>query len=251
MKFRREDGILEARLHTDDGPFQWGLDAQRGLISVMFDINNDPETECLIITGTGTSFLDEKFNDEDWRRHGLKGPFTSAQGYDIFYYVQTREPSAFINMNIPVIAAVNGPSVIHAEIALLNDIVICSEETYFSDAHWAGMGIVPGDGVHIFWRELLGPNRGKHFLLTGQKIEAQEALQLGIVGEVLPLDKLNDRAWEIARDVFMNKDRIQRRLTKGLLAQPWKELFAKEQASGLAHESLACMEHWPLDETAS
>lgn len=114
------------------------------------------------------------------------------------------------------------------------------------DGHWDGLGIVPGDGVHTLFRELLGPNRGRYFMLMGQKIAAREALALGLVGEVLSSEQLLPRAWDIARNVFMNKNRVQRRLTRSLLMQPWRELFTKELFSGMTHESLACFDYWPM-----
>lgn len=245
LAFRREDGILEARFHTNGGPFQWNLDAHRGLIPAMADINNDPETECLIITGTGDSFL-ASLDVDNWRAHGFMEPFSSHQAYDIMYHDQTREPFALLDLKIPVIAAINGPVILHAELALLNDIVICSENTYFYEGHWDGMGIVPGDGVHTLFRELLGHNRGRYFLLMGQKLSADEALTLGLVGEVLPPNQLVDRAWEIARTVFMTKNRVQRRLTRGLLIQPWRELYVSEISRGMAHEALGCFSYWPM-----
>lgn len=247
FRFKRENGILEARLHTNDGPLKWGLEVHRAIIPAMADINNDPDNECVIITGTGDSFLAE-FDKESWVRHDFHKPFSSYHGYDIFYFDQTREPFALLDLKIPVIAAVNGPCIVHAELALLNDLVICSDNTHFYEGHWDGLGIVPGDGVHTLFRELLGPNRGRYFLLTGQRIHAEEAKALGLVGEVLPHDKLLDRAWELAETIFMSKNRIQRRLTRSLLIQPWRELFVKELPFGMAHESLACYDYWPMSD---
>jgi enoyl-CoA hydratase/carnithine racemase len=83
----------------------------------------------------------------------------------------------------------------------------------------------------------------------GQKIHAAEALTLGLVGEVLPQKDVLGRAWEIAEKVFMSKNRIQRRLTRSLLIQPWRELFTKELFSGMAHESLACYDFWPMSKS--
>lgn len=247
IRFRRENGILEVRFHTNDAEFEWSLEAHRGIIPAMFDVNNDPENECIVLTGTGDEFL-ARFLQESWIKHGFHRPFSSYHGYDIFYFDQTREPFALLDLKIPVVAAINGPSIVHAELALLNDIVICSDNTHFYEGHWDGLGIVPGDGVHTLFRELLGPNRGRYFLLMGQKIHADEALALGLVGEVLPRERLLDRAWEIAETVFMSKNRIQRRLTRSLLIQPWRELFVKELPSGMAHESLACFDYWPMSD---
>ncbi len=91
-----------------------------------------------------------------------------------------------LNIEVPMIAAVNGPALIHAELAVLCDIVIASENAAFQDAPHFPNGIVPGDGVHVVWPLVLGPNRGRYFLLTGQKLSAREALDLGVVSEVVP-----------------------------------------------------------------
>ena len=61
-------------------------------------------------------------------------------------------------------------------------------------------GLVPGDGMHIVYPMLLGMNRGRYFLLTGQAIEADEAKQLGLVNEVMPQSELIGRAWVLAEN---------------------------------------------------
>lgn len=187
------------------------------------------------------------FDPESLKREGYSevDALNSRQAYDLFYQDQTRMPLQLLDLRMPVISAINGPIHFHPEIALLNDIVICSSNTYFYENHWDNVGIVPGDGVHTLFRELLGQNRGRYFLLMGGKIDAEEAKSLGLVGEVLAPDDLLPRAWEIARKVFMSKNRVHRRLTRSLLVQPWRELFTKELFSGMAHESFACMAHWP------
>jgi enoyl-CoA hydratase/carnithine racemase len=243
--FKREDGILEVRMHTNGGPSTWDLELHRAFIPAFADIHHDPENECLIITGTGDAFLAE-FDAASWDRNGFREPFEHRHGYDVFYFDQTKEPWALLNLEIPVIAAVNGPCIIHAELALLNDIVIASDTTTFKDGHYTGMGIVPGDGVHTLFRELLGHNRGKYFLLTGETLDAQQALDLGLVSEVVPHDQLLDRAWEIARTIFMARNRIQRRVTRSVLIQPWRELFQKELTFGQGLESWACHDYWPM-----
>jgi enoyl-CoA hydratase/carnithine racemase len=79
---------------------------------------------------------------------------------------------------------VNGPVNIHAELAVLSDIVLASENAAFQDAPHFPNGLVPADGVHVIWPYLLGRNRGRYFLLTGERLSAQEALRLGVVAEV-------------------------------------------------------------------
>ena len=61
---------------------------------------------------------------------------------------------------------------------------------------------MPGDGVHVVWPMVLGSNRGRYFLLTGQPLSAQDALELGVVSEVLPRLELLPRAWELAKMII-------------------------------------------------
>lgn len=246
--FKRENGVLEVRMHSEGGPARWDLELHKAFIPVFADIHHDPENECVIITGTGDTFLDT-FDEDSWTRNDFRTEFEHRHGYDVFYVDQTKEPFALLNLEIPIIAAVNGPLFIHAELALLNDIVLASEHATIKDSHFSGVGIVPGDGVHTLFRELLGHNRGKYFLYTGQTLDAQDCLELGLVNEVVPHDKLLDRAWELATDLFMTRDRIQRRITRAVFIQPWRELFTKELAFGQGFESWACHNYWPMKDS--
>ena len=84
-----------------------------------------------------------------------------------------------------MIAAVNGPALIHAELALLCDIVLATGCGFRFLPHFPG-GLVPGSSVHVVFPLLLGANRGRYFLLMGEKIDAKEAKHLGLVGEEMP-----------------------------------------------------------------
>jgi len=104
-----------------------------------------------------------------------------------------------LNIEIPVISAINGPAWRHSEIPLLCDIVLAAETAQFQDSAHFTSEVVPGDGMHIVYPLLLGMNRGRYFLMTGQTLDAAEALRLGLVAEVLPPDKLMARAWSSPR----------------------------------------------------
>lgn len=137
-----------------------------------------------------------------------------------------------------MIAAINGPANGgHAEL-LLSDVVLVSENFTYRDAHISGGG-PPGDGGQLILRGSLGLNRSNYYLVTGKTITAQDALRLGLVGEVLPADRLLPRAWEIAQGLIDGKTRAQRRLIRAVIAQPWREIVVKEMALSMAHETLA------------
>jgi enoyl-CoA hydratase/carnithine racemase len=95
--------------------------------------------------------------------------------------------------------------------------------------------------MQIVWTTLLGLNRGRYFLLTGQTIDASHALELGVVGEVLPSDRLVARAWELAEQ-WAQHSRSTLYGTRTALTTEWRRLFAEQLHTGLTHESLAGVE---------
>lgn len=82
-----------------------------------------------------------------------------------------------LGIGVPVIGTVKGNTFIHAELAIMSDIVIAGEDTCLADKAHTAIGISSSDAVHVIWPELLGLNRGRHFLLTGADIDAWEALR--------------------------------------------------------------------------
>ncbi len=147
-----------------------------------------------------------------------------------------------LKIPVPVIGAVNGPAFIHAELVAMSDIVICSEHASFADkGHMALNGITPGDGAHVWWPLVLGPNRSRHFLLTGAEIGAHEAQRLGIAAEVVPHGELNTRAWEVALELA-GKPELALRTTRLLFTRNIRDAFARDVSLGLALEALSGMD---------
>ena len=101
----------------------------------------------------------------------------------------------------PVIAAVRGPTVgIGMSIAMCCDLVIASETTRFAQI-FRRIGLAPDGGAIWFLNHRLGMAKAKELVFTGRFVEAAEALQLGLVNEVVPDDQLMDRAEALARDL--------------------------------------------------
>jgi enoyl-CoA hydratase/carnithine racemase len=238
VRMRREDGILEVRLHTDDGPLVWGAGPHTELGSCFDDVGRDPENRVVILTGTGDRFISRV--DKSWA-----GTMTPAK-WDTIYFNGKRLLQNLLDIEVPVIAAINGPAHVHSELAVLSDITLATTETTFQDAPHFRLGTVPGDGVHVVWQALLGPNRGRYFLLTGQRLGAEEALRLGVVNEVLAPDTLLDRAWEIARDLARQADTTLR-YTRVALTQNLKRLLLDSVGYGLALEGLNAHATWPAE----
>jgi len=237
---RDEAGVLEIQLHTDGGPLVWGEGPHSELPDVFTAIASDPDTRVVILTGTGDRFIADL--DDSW-----VGAMTPAKWAKI-YSDGRRLLQRLLDIEVPVIGVLNGPATVHAELAVLSDIVLAADSTYISDAPHFRYGTVPSDGVHIIWPMLLGLNRGRYFLLRGQRLSAEEALQLGVVNEVLPDGEVLARARTIAGELARQPATVLR-YTRDALTQPIRRALVEGVSHGLALEGLGAFESWPTGET--
>ncbi len=221
----REDGVITLRMHTDGGPVVWGMEMHRVLIQAWQDIGNDPDNDVMILTSTDPYWIGKVDEDEE---NDL------CFDYDTYYRLTTKLVESLIfDVDIPTIAAVNGPGY-HTELALLCDITICCEEAVFQDGHFL-IGFVPGDGQLMTFQELIGVKRSGYALYTGQKIEAWKALEWGMVNEIVAKEKLLDRARELAA-MIMRQPRATRCMTHHLLTRPWKQRLIADFQAHVTHE---------------
>ena len=232
VKFERRNGILQVTFHSHGASLKWGGPAHGEFGYAFADIGSDPENRVVIITGTGDDYCAE------WEGTiGRRTPKT----WDQTYWRGKRLLVNLLEIEVPIIGAVNGPALIHAEIPVLSDIVLASENATFQDAPHFPQGIVPGDGVNVIWPLLLGQNRGRYFLLTGQTLSATEARELGVVAEVLPRDRLLPRAWELAEQLAEKQD-LTLRYSRVAMTLQLKRQMHDMLGYGLALEGLAAVD---------
>jgi enoyl-CoA hydratase/carnithine racemase len=231
---KTDDNILLFQIHADDGPFVWDWKTHHSFGQVCADIAGDRELSVVIFTGTGDSFMD-RFGSTDPTREFPAHEDPGAEALDETGWAGAQRHLNLLDIQVPVIAAVNGPAIVHAELPMMCDIVLASDTAYFQDGAHIPRGVVPGDGAHIVWPMVLGNNRGRYFLLTGQKLTAEEAMEYGAVNEVLPKKRLMDRAWELARYLAMRPP-LTLRLTRSILVQEFKRAAVNDLTLGVYQE---------------
>jgi enoyl-CoA hydratase/carnithine racemase len=234
---RSADGVLTITFHTDGGPIVWGLETVEELGYLWGDVGADPDNKVIIATGTGATFI------------GSMAVSTGTLDAEVWERIASNVRRMYKNhlsIEVPMIAAVNGPARLHSEQALLCDIVIASNTAEFQDSPHFMSGLVPGDGVQIIYNHLLGANRARYFLYMGQTIPAQRALELGLVSEVHPQEKLLGRAREIAQ-YMLKQPPLVRRYTRQVSIEPIRRMYSEYLEHGLGLEGLGAWGGWPLD----
>lgn len=230
---RDDQGVLLMRLHSDGGPLVWSEQCHAELGRCFAQVGADRANRVVVMTGTGDVWCEEI----DFTSFSLNTP----EEWDHIFYDGRQLLSNLLDIEVPIISAINGPARMHPEIPVMSDIVLASDTTYFHDGPHFPSGIVPGDGAHVVWTHLLGPNRGRYFLLMDEELTAQDARIAGVVGEVLPAGEVLDRAMEIAH-IFAAKTDLALRYSRVILTQRFKRLLSEGLSMGLGLEALAAVD---------
>jgi enoyl-CoA hydratase/carnithine racemase len=227
---RSKTGVLEVALHTDGGTVVFNGYTHEQFVDLFHAIASDPDNRVVILTGSGGAFM-ESISPEGF-------DFFTPQGYDKIYREGKKVFMNILDIEVPLIAAVNGPVRLHSEYILLSDIVLATPSTVFQDKPHFEFGIVPGDGVHLLWPEVIGTIRGRHFILTRQEIDAQTAKEWGAINEVVPADELLARAREIAEELAKLPP-LTTRYTRIALTQKLRRIIDEGVGYGLALEGIS------------
>ncbi len=230
----RKNGILLVRMHTDGGSVMWSPWMHRQLIDAWAAIGGDLENEVMILTATGKYWfaMHDKEAFREWdaggnpdiRYDGLRRPLKSVENF-------------LYGIDIPTIGVLNGPGPSHTNFAFLCDITLCAPDVIIRDHHFSG-GLVPGDSIGLLLQGILGAKRAGSLLYSINHITAKQALEYGLVNEILPREKLLDRAWNIAEEI-MKQPRSIRRMTSLLVKRPLRRLIFNDYQQHITSEMYA------------
>lgn len=162
------------------------------LTALFRELTREDEARAVVLTGRGRAF--SAGGDFDW--------LPSLDDLEKLEHLR-RDAKQMIwdllDVQLPIVAALNGPAVgLGASLALLCDVIFMAETATLADPH-VRVGIVAGDGGAAIWPLAVGPARAKQYLLTGDAVTADEALRIGLVNRVVPASELQDEALAFAQ----------------------------------------------------
>ncbi len=202
-------------------------------------ISADKSVRAVIITGAGSAFsAGGDIRVMQKQAHSDVLPTTIREDYR--QGIQ-RLPLALFNLEVPVIAAVNGPAIgAGLDLACMCDLRIASEKAKFAES-FVKLGIIPGDGGAWLLPRVVGMARAAELAFTAEVIDAQCALAWGLVSRVVPEEQLMAEAHALAQRIVVHPPQAMR-MTKRLMREALHtrldtllELSASYQA--LAHKT--------------
>lgn len=202
-------------------------------------INADRDLRCAILTGAGKAFSAGGNLKAMRERTGsfAGSPAQIREGYRSSIHRMVR---ALWNIEIPLIAAVNGPAIgLGNDVACLADLRIAADSAVFG-ASFLKVGLVPGDGGAWILPRTIGMARAAELFFTGDTIDAPTALAWGLVSKVVPADRLLDEARAFAARICRQPPDVLR-MTKRLMREGLAASFDTIMEMSAAMQSLAHM----------
>lgn len=193
-----------------------GNTAVEEIVQACADIARDTSIRAVILTGEGPVFS-AGGNLKDMLRYQTERPAADKVREEYRNGIQ-RIPKMLYNLDVPTIAAVNGPAIgAGLDLATMCDIRIASEKATFAES-FVKVGIVPGDGGAWLLPRAVGMSKACEMAFTGESLSAQEALECRLVSRVVPHERLMEEAMALAERIAANPAGVLR-MTKRLLRE--------------------------------
>lgn len=185
-------------------------------LSALDRIHQDRSVRAVIITGAGAAFSSGG-NVKDMERHA-SGQLSGMEIRQNYRCGIQRLPLALFNLEVPVIAAVNGAAIgAGLDLACMCDIRIASTQAKFAES-FVKLGLIPGDGGAWLLQRIIGISRAAELTFTAQMIDADQALAWNLVSRVVPPPDLLPSAYELAERIASNPPNAVR-LAKRLMRE--------------------------------
>ena len=218
LQIEREDGIVTVRMnHPDTRNALTTPEQIQEFVDLCAELRRDKSARVMVLTGNGSAFC-AGGNVKDMHERG--GIFAGSP-YELRNTYRDgiqRIPLAIYELDIPVIAAVNGPAIgAGLDLACMCDIRLAAPKAIFAES-FVRLGIVPGDGGAWLLPRIIGIPKASLMAFTGDAIDAAKALEWGLVEQVCTHETLQTEAQALARRIASNPGHALR-LCKRLLRE--------------------------------
>ena len=214
----RDGAVLTARLNRPETRNALTEPAQMQEIEDLCrQVRADTGIKAMVLTGEGSAFC-AGGNVKDMQQRGGIFAGSPYEVRDSYRATIQRIPLALYELDVPIVAAVNGPAIgAGLDLACMCDIRIAGARATFAES-FVKVGIVPGDGGAWLLPRVVGLPRASLMAFTGDTLDAAQALAWGLVAEVVPDDQLQAHAQALAQRIAANPGHALR-LTKRLLRE--------------------------------
>lgn len=218
LQYQEQDGIVTLTINRPEqrNPVS-DMDMIDALCNALARADADLQTRVVILTGAGSAFSTGGNIHSMQPGGGLVDRSAVRTRYNYRNGIQ-RLPLLFEQLEVPVLAAVNGPAIgAGCDLACMCDIRIASSKAKFAES-FVKLGIVPGDGGAWLLPRAVGFSKACELAFTGDVIDAQQALACGLVSQVVEPDELIDATLQLARRIAANPGHAVR-MTKRLMRE--------------------------------
>jgi len=241
LLFEQKDHVVTLTLNRHDTRNAISSDEMvDAIVGACERINGDSSVRVAIITGAGSAFSSGGNVKDMHDKAGMFGG-TPPDLRDGYRNGIQRIPMAVSELEVPIIAAVNGAAIgAGCDLTMMCDIRIASEKAIFAES-FVKVGLIPGDGGAWFLPRVVGLSRANEMAFTGDQVNAQMALEWGLVSQVVAPDDLMTAANEMAARIAVNPPSALR-MTKKLIkesqhAQLESVLEMSASLQALAHQT--------------
>lgn len=196
----RSNGVLLMTMRTGEKKNAMTAQLHRELAEVWGEISRAAAISVVVITGHGDAF--SAGGELSWVKALIEKPTTEQGRQDFSDFDELLAmPQGMLNLNKPIISAVNGPAVAGGlAVALMADISIVAADAIICDGHVRG-GLAAGDHAALMWPLLCGMAKSKYYLLTGRALDGAEAARIGLVSQAVPKEDVLTTALQIADEL--------------------------------------------------
>ena len=233
--YEQDDRIVKITLNRPDTRNALSGDIIEGLVEYIQKADKDKNVGCVILTGAGKSFSSGG-NLQEIKDMTTKDQMTQAQLEDWYRFGIQKIPLTMNSIDVPVIAAVNGHAIgAGNDLCTMCDIRIAGEDAKFSES-FLRIGIIPGDGGSWFLPKIIGLARANEMILTCDVLDANKALDWGLVSKVVPNENLIVEAQQLAKKIAAQPPEACRRakrllrMSQNVPLQDALEMAASQQS---------------------